>query len=206
MNRSLHHWWNKALSLLKPPSKSIFPTVSGNTTSDIFSFMTIPILIFSESSIIRYSILPLWIPALLRTYVQLMLLLEGRITLHVIIELMSSLPLLVTYSWLPSRWSAMSHMYFSALWTTCCKCAKTEPTLSTCSAFCISPKRSMNSNGREDMSCDKKYSLFWAWKTNEGTRFTTFLPNVVRPKNRQSPFLLILRCVNASGVLKFPEE
>ena len=40
----------------------------------------------------------------------------------------------------------------------------------------------MNSRGREDISWDKKYSLFWIRNLIDGRRFTMILPKAVRPK------------------------
>src|ERR671914_1003757 len=84
----------------------------------------------------------------------------------------------------------MSQMYFSALCTTCCKCAMTDPTLSVCSPSCSSPNRAMNSQGREDISCDKRYSMFCARNLNEGTKFTMILPNEVRLKSPSESFCM----------------
>jgi hypothetical protein len=46
----------------------------------------------------------------------------------------------------------------------------------------------MNSKGREDISCDKKYSLFCVRNLIEGTKFTMILPNAERLKNPSESF------------------
>src|ERR687891_2281612 len=48
----------------------------------------------------------------------------------------------------------------------------------------------MNSRGREDISCDKKYSLFWVRNLIEGRRFTMVLPKAVRPNNPSESFCM----------------